>query len=160
MRARKALAVCACLAAIAGCKHTHHYDRSTPQKTLASFFDALRRGRIPADLDTFVNTPSELSLWRARCKSRGCSGGLFKVVDRKVGTFKAVLTVDYKVTGKHRMTVMHGKRAPITLVNQGSGWRIVQFGKRVSIPTGPPPAGPRDGGGAAGGPTGAGAGGE
>lgn len=130
---RWCLLVLVAAAISSGCKKRPSYDLSTPESTVAAFFAALDKGRIPEDLDTFVADPQEQSLWRFRCKQRGCSGGDFDVLEvAEMSGYHATLVVDYTVFGERDNVVMRGQRSPLKLERQGDQWLLVQFGKRVS----------------------------
>jgi len=131
---RLVLAACAAAVLAGGCKKRRSYDRSTPEKALASFFDALEAGRIPDDLDRLIAVETERAAWRMRCKTRGCEGGTFKVLERETSDYEATLIIDYQVTGSHDAVVMSGDRSPVLLMRDQGGWRIAQFGRQTGLP--------------------------
>src|SRR5688572_19644977 len=94
-----------------GCKRPPSYDRSTPEKTLASFFKALEARRIPEDLDRLVVVDAgEEAAWKARCQPHGCTGGSFRIVAKPPsGDYEATLVVDYRITGRDGALVMRGQ---------------------------------------------------
>lgn len=132
----------------AGCKKAPSYDRSTPEKTVASFFQALSAKRIPEDLDRLMimDGPVE-TVWKARCEPNGCTGGSYRIVERGPGSdYEATLVIDYRITGKRDAVVMRGQRSPVQLLREPDGWRIAEFGKvtrHVSQPATTAPADPR-----------------
>lgn len=148
MRAAAALLLAAMLAA--SCKRAPSYDRSTPEKTLASFFKALQAKRIPEDLDRLVIVDAgEEAAWRSRCQPHGCTGGSFRIVERPPSTdYEVTLVTDYRITGRDGALVMRGQHSPIQLLREPEGWRITQFGKVRRERSGPTPAPAGDAGAA------------
>ena len=144
---RAPLLLAAALAAGAGCRRAPSYDRSTPEKTLASFFKALEAERIPEDLDRLVIVDAgEAAAWKARCERNGCTGGSFRIVSKPPSTdYEATLVVDYRITGRDDALVMRGQHSPIELLREPEGWRITQFGKVQRRTQGPKPAAPAPG---------------
>ena len=124
------LAACAAAVLAGGCKR-RTYDRSTPDRALASFFQALGKGDIPDQLELLVATETERAAWRMRCRSRGCKGGTYKVLERETSDYEATFLVDYEVTGHEGDRVMRGDASPILLIRERDGWRIAQFGRKV-----------------------------
>ena len=137
MRAAAPLLVLAALAV--GCKKRPSYDRSTPEKALASFFKALDADRIPEDLPLLVILErADAASWKARCESQGCSGGDYRVVKAGPATeYEATLVVDYRITGKNDALVMRGHQSPVQFLREPDGWRISQFGKTTRHRSGP-----------------------
>jgi len=130
-----ALAIAGLLLCICGCKKKPTYDLSSPEATLASFEKALDQERIPEDISIFVSSPREIASWKLRCRTRGCSGGTFKVLKRdRMADYTAVLIADYTVQGKGGSTVMRGQRSPIQFAREDSSWLIEQFGKQIKAP--------------------------
>lgn len=129
---------------VAGCKKRPSYDLSSPEGTVAGFFAALDKGRIPEDLDTFIADAQELQLWKFRCRTKGCTGGDFKIVEvAEMSGYRATLIVDYAVFGDRDALIMRGQKSPLQLERQGDQWLLLQFGKRISAPKrdgGPDPA--------------------
>ncbi|HUS69091.1 MAG TPA: hypothetical protein VMZ28_31355 [Kofleriaceae bacterium] len=153
---RSSLLLAAALAT--ACRKAPSYDRSTPEKTLASFFKALEAKRIPEDLDRLVIVDAgEEAAWKARCQPHGCTGGSFRVVERPPsGEYEATLVGDYRITGRDDALVMRGQHSPVQLLREPEGWRITQFGKvrrqvsgPKSAPAGDAGAAPSADGGAA-----------
>jgi hypothetical protein len=131
------------LASTTGCKKSPSYDRSTPDKTLASFFKALADERIPEDLDRLVIAEgAEATVWKVRCEAYGCTGGSYRIVERgPASDYEATLLIDYRITGERGAVVMQGQRSPVQLLREPDGWRITQLGKttrHVSHPAAPP----------------------
>jgi hypothetical protein len=152
----RAVPVLLAAALAAGCRKAPSYDRSTPEKTVASFFKALDADRIPEDLDRLVIVDDRgEAAWKGRCAPNGCTGGSFSIVRREPGTdYEATLVVDYLITGRKGAVVMRGHQSPIQLLREPEGWRITQFGKvRRHVTPGTPSADggapPADGGAAA-----------
>ncbi len=134
------------LACAVACRRAPSYDRSTPEKTLASFFKALEAKRIPEDLDRLVIVDAgEEAAWKARCQRHGCTGGSFRIVQRPPSSdYEVTLVVDYRITGRDGALVMRGQHSPIQLLREPEGWRITQFGKvrrQVTGPASAPPVG-------------------
>ena len=118
-----------------GCKKRRSYDLSSPESTVAGFFAALDKGRIPEDLDTFIADPQEVQLWKFRCRQKGCTGGDFKIVEvAEMSGYRATLIVDYAVFGDRDALIMRGQKSPLQLERQGDPWLLLQFGKRISVP--------------------------
>jgi hypothetical protein len=135
MRWSLAVLIIAAILGSWGCKKRQSYDRSSPQSTVAAFFTALDKGRIPDDLEDFIAEPQELSLWQFRCKQKGCTGGDFKILEvTEMSGYRATLIVDYTVFGDRDAVIMRGQRSPLQLERQGDQWLLVQFGKRISAP--------------------------
>ena len=124
------LAACAAAVLAGGCKR-RTYDRSTPDAALASFFRALDKGDIPDQLELLVATETERAAWRLRCRTRGCKGGTYKVLERETSDYEATFLVDYEVTGREGERVMRGEASPVLLIRERDGWRITQFGRKV-----------------------------
>jgi hypothetical protein len=144
------LVVCAAAVIAGGCKRRRSYDQSTPEQALTSFFEALRRGRIPADLEQLVATEEERTSWRLRCESRGCKDGSFQVLERETSDYEATLVIDYEVTGNEGHQVMSGVSSPIQLTRDQRRWSIARFGRQVGVtPAKPPASGGQEASGAA-----------
>lgn len=137
------LALAALLTAAPGCKKkAPSYDRKSPEKTLTSFAKALEKGRIPADLEMFFVSPYDISSWKMRCKTRGCTKLTFKVVGKKSeDSYSATYLVDFTVLGTGNARVMQAKAAPIKFVYQDGSWYIEQMGVFKQIPQGGPAGG-------------------
>jgi hypothetical protein len=147
MTARAVALALALAAALPGCGKAKRYDRSTPEKTVASFFQALRDGRIPDDLEQFFADEHEVAVWRLRCESRGCKGGnLGTVTVEERYDYRAILRVRYEVLDHRGVIVMRGDDAPVTLTREGKNWQIHQFGERRVIERSTADAGAGDGG--------------
>lgn len=138
MAALATLALFALLAAAPGCKKkAPAYDRKSPAKTLASLSRALEKGRIPADLETFFVNPYDISSWKMRCRTRGCTKATFKIVGKKnEDSYSATYLVDFTVWGKSNARVMQAKAAPVKFVYQDGSWYIEQLGAFTRIQQG------------------------
>jgi hypothetical protein len=113
------------------------YDRSTPEGTVRALFAALDKGRMPEDVERFFVEDREVAVWRMRCKHRGCSGGTIqKLTVEEQHEYRAVIRIDFEVTGNDGIRVMHGTDAPLILTREGKNWYIHQFGERRVIASG------------------------
>ena len=136
--------------ALTGCrKKRPDYDRSTPEKTLASLEKAFEKGRIPADLEAFFVNQKDLTGWKLRCKSAGCKKADFKVVQKIAeDEYSASYLVDVTVFGRqHQERVMSSPKTPVKFVFEDGAWFIEELGrytriplKRVKPPNDPPAA--------------------
>jgi hypothetical protein len=143
------LVVCAAAVLAGGCRKRRSHNQSSPEQALTSFFEALRRGHIPADLEQLVATEEERTSWRFRWESRGCKGGSFQVLERETSDYEATLVVDYEVTGHEGYQVMSGERSPIQLTRDQRGWSIARFGRQIGVSPKPPASGGQEASGAA-----------
>lgn len=140
------LVLVAAAVALTGCKKKRTYDRSSPEATLASFFDAINNKRIPADLEQFIAEPKELHLWRFRCKDQRCRSGTFRITNVGERTeYSVLLYVDFVVHGKDGGSTTRGQRSPIALEKRGARWFIKRVGRKLGAPKKPERVG-RDGG--------------
>ncbi len=120
---------------IASCKHKSATDLSTPEKTLQSFFNALKESRIPDELNAFVVSPAEQTAWKLRCEARGCKKAKYEIVKvRERGESGATLILNYTVWGNDDQIVMKGTNSPISFERSGTNWGISQFGRQLSAP--------------------------